>query len=333
MPTSTSTSTPTDLTQPVPVVLFVYKRPQQTKATLEALASNHLASSTDLIVFSDAARSETDTATVEEVRSLFQDLKGFRSVRLICRETNQGLANSIIQGVTEIIEVHGKVIVLEDDLITSRNFLDFMNQALDSHQDKKSVFAVSGYAYPLLSTRTSKFDAAYSHRASSWGWATWQDRWSLVDWSMSDHSEYLKDPKRIAEFEKGGGDLPDMLARQMQGLVNSWMIRWVYCQRKLGLVDVFPTVSKISNIGFGSEATHTQCGDLRYRTPLDPGERQSFCFAEEPSVPYPVYLELRWKFSTLRRILYKLVDLYQLPEQRQQFRQQIRFWLKRRIGR
>src|ERR1700681_1678952 len=113
-----------------PVALFTYKRPEHTKATLDALVRNTLAAQTQLFVFSDGPKNESDSAAVESVRKLVRKTSGFASVTLIERRENMGLARSIIVGATELLDRHESIIVLEDDLVTSRNFLSYMNNAL-----------------------------------------------------------------------------------------------------------------------------------------------------------------------------------------------------------
>ncbi len=113
-----------------PVVLFVYNRLELTKRTVAALQRNVLAAETDLIVFSDAAKNPKDEFKVNLVRAFISSLTGFRSVSVHLRDVNFGLSNSIIDGVTTVVNEYGSVIVLEDDLITSQYFLQFMNDGL-----------------------------------------------------------------------------------------------------------------------------------------------------------------------------------------------------------
>lgn len=292
-----------------PVCLFVYKRLSETARTIEALRGNFLAADTDLVVFSDSAKGEWDRDAVDAVRSFIETVDGFRSITLVKSEVNRGLARSIIGGVSEILSQHERVIVLEDDLITSRNFLDFMNEALDFYERIDRVFAVSGYSYPLKSLRSAKYDNSFSCRSYSWGWATWQDRWRLVDWNMAHYDAFSSDRKARAAFGRGGSDLLKMLQRQVNGEIDSWMIRWVFAQYCHGLLDVFPSRSKIQNVGFGQGATHTVCSDRRYRTTLDESDRREFVFDPIPAVAPNVQSELEWKHSVFRRGLYKALDL------------------------
>lgn len=290
-------------------MLFVYKRLETTKATITALMSNHLASSSDLIVFSDGAKNAIDSESVESIRNYLKSLSGFNSISIRCSPVNKGLAASVIDGVTQIIEERGAVIVLEDDILAAPNFLDFMNQALDFYKNNASIFAISGFSYPMKSVDKSIHDALFSYRSYSWGWATWQSRWQTVDWDVKDFDEYRQDRHRIAKFRRGGSDLPPMLRKQRKGLIDSWMIRWVYTQSKLNQLDVFPKISKVQNLGFGNAATNTRYSGRRYRTIIDAGHQRAFNFNGAALISDSVQREWEWLHSYPRRLWYRFLNL------------------------
>ena len=158
-----------------PIALFVYNRPEHTRQTITALQKNRLAKTSDLIVFSDGAKNSKDQEGVDEVRSFVQNIYGFRSVTVNLSERNKGLAKSIIDGVTDVANRYGRVIVLEDDLIVSSSFLDYMNGALEYYSENDQVMHVSGYWYPIESE--SLPETFFLRVPSSWGWATWARAW------------------------------------------------------------------------------------------------------------------------------------------------------------
>ena len=162
-----------------PIVLFVYNRPSHTQQTVEALQKNELASQSELFIYSDEAKNEDARKSVDEVRSYIDNIDGFKKVMIIERDKNWGLANSIIDGVTKIVNEYGKIIVLEDDLVTSPYFLRFMNDALEFYKDEKKVWHVSGWNYPI---ETEDLGDVFLWRLMNcWGWATWSDRWSYYE--------------------------------------------------------------------------------------------------------------------------------------------------------
>jgi hypothetical protein len=255
-----------------PIVLFTYDRPGHTRQTLEALTANDGAGESDLFVYSDGPKAPDRGDSVREVREYLRSLTGFKSVTVIEREENMGLAASVIAGVTETLTRSPSVVVMEDDLLTTRKFLGFVNSALATYEHRPDVFSVTGYNYPLRIPPSYHEDAYLSYRSSSWGWGTWRDRWSQVDWSVTDYAEFVTDARAQELFRRGGDDLPQMLEMQMSGELDSWSIRFDYAHYKHDAVCLHPVVSKVQNIGFDRSGVH--CGDSDdYHVELDPGDR------------------------------------------------------------
>lgn len=254
-----------------PLVMFVYNRPHLIEPVLEAINRNELADETEFYIFSDGAKKETEISKVEEVRAsikCFLKENNFRKVYLIESSKNKGLANSIIEGVSKIIEEYGRVIVLEDDLVTSPCFLRFMNDCLDYYEKNSDIWSIGGTTFDLPSLKEYKHDVYSCYRGVSWGWATWKDRWITVDWNVADYCEFMKDSKRKKMFKRGGQDMVNALRMQMEGKTNSWAIRWCYQQSKLNMLTILPKKTLIENIGWDGSGTH--CGtENRYETKID----------------------------------------------------------------
>lgn len=240
----------------VPVALFVYNRPEHTKRTIEALACNTLAAETDLYIFSDGYKTQKDRETVEVVREYVDQSAtagSFRKVTVIKSPCNKGLAESIIDGVTQMINIAGSVIVLEDDLLTAPYFLQYMNEALSYYESDERIWGVSAYSSRMESVTK---DVYFTPRISSWGWATWRSRWEQVDWEVRSYPKFrLNLYKRLA-FNRGGKDLSYMLDQQMRGRIDSWAIRFCYSQFELKKFAVFPRISLVRNIGQDGSGTH-----------------------------------------------------------------------------
>ena len=162
-----------------PIVLFVYNRPWHTKQTVEALQNNVYAKESDLIIYADAAKNKQAQTNVNEVREYIKSITGFKSIKIIEQLTNQGLANSIINGVTEVVNKHGRIIVLEDDIVTSKWFLKYMNDALEVYKDEDKVMQVGGYTFPINTSEL--IGAFFSRQGDCWGWATWGRAWQYFE--------------------------------------------------------------------------------------------------------------------------------------------------------
>jgi len=238
-----------------PIVLFVYNRPWHTKQTIEALQNNELASKSELFIYSDAPKNKETIEKVKEVREYIKKIDGFKKVTIIEREKNFGLAKNIINGVTKIVNEYGKVIVLEDDLVTSPYFLRFMNDTLEYYKDNKHVWSITGFTYPL-NIKNYEFSTYLYIRGSSKSWAIWNDRWNNIEF----------DEKRIVKkyglnFIKNkskpyGKDLYTMFLKHIDKKINSWAIIYVINQIINEAYTVYPVCSYVKDIGdnYGTHA-------------------------------------------------------------------------------
>lgn len=251
-----------------PIVLFVFNRIEHTKQTIDNLKKNDLAIDSDLYVFSDAAKKDSQVETVNKVRDIISRIEGFKSVTVEYAQQNKGLGNSIIRGVTEIIEKYGKVIVLEDDIITSPFFLNYMNDALNYYEDNDDIWSISGYQFPIEIPEEYNKNVYFAYRSSSWGWATWKNRWKTIDWDVKDYKKYCRSPIKIHHFCKGGNNLDRMLRKQMNGKIDSWAIRWCYSQSLQNKYTVYPVVSFVTNIGTDGSGTHCDPTSARFNVKL-----------------------------------------------------------------
>lgn len=285
-----------------PIIVFAYNRVKELQLTLESLFKCEGVEDHDIIIFRDGPKTDKDLLKTNAVKSYLLDLQKERTIKVYFSDTNQGLANSVIRGVSKAICDFEKVIVLEDDLLLSSNFLLFMEQALDFYQRDKNVFSVSGYSPKINFDSNYLKDFYFVPRASSWGWATWQDRWESVDWNVNTYSSFKNNFFAQWRFAKGGIDLPGMLLDQMNGKINSWAIRWVYQQFLNGQATVYPSVSKVKSIGFGEDATHTK-KTKRFDTTLDIGKQVNFDFEQFDEYDPYVLKEFRSVFSIWKRIL------------------------------
>jgi glycosyltransferase involved in cell wall biosynthesis len=246
-----------------PIALFVYNRPEHTRRTVESLRANKLARQSDLFVFADGAKNESAVAAVKAVRKYIRTIDGFKSLTLIERQRNFGLASSVIAGVTQLFEKSGRMIAVEDDLVTAPDFLNFMNCALARYADEAGIYSVSGFNFPFEIPDVYPYDAYCSYRGMSWGWGTWKDRWELADWSVSDFGEFWADKGQRQSFNRGGEDLSRMLALQMRGKIDSWSIRWDYTHFKRNALALLPVVSRVCNIGFDGSGVHCRRATLK----------------------------------------------------------------------
>ena len=291
-----------------PIVLFTYKRFETLKKTIQCLSDNFLASDSDLIIYSDGAKNIQDMAIIEEIRAYLKTISGFKSVTIYESPSNKGLAASIIQGVSDVLKLYPSAIILEDDLFTSKNFLSFMNQALDFYQDFPQVLSISGFS-PVI--KGLKDDEVYfTQRMSSWGWACWQDKWNKIDWECSFYDKFKHNRRLKAKFNEMGSDMTLMMIRQMEGKLNSWAIRICFHQFQYQLFSVYPAISKIENIGISDEnATNTYQRFNRFSSQFDKSENSKFLFKDQVTLDPKIIKQFIKDNSIKARILNKLLNL------------------------
>ena len=240
-----------------PIVIFAFKRPWHLKQTLTALAKNYEAASSRIVIYCDGVCNQADQEAVESTRQVAKNCSKFAHAEVICRERNYGLSKSIITGVTEQLEINEKIIVLEDDMVTSPYFLQYMNEALALYADDERVISVHGYIYPVQSVLPETF---FLRGADCWGWATWRRGWKYFNPNGKYLLNQLKKQRLISEFDFDGAyKFSKMLEDQISGRNDSWAIRWyasAFLENKLTL---YPGHSLVQNIGNDSSGTH--CGN------------------------------------------------------------------------
>jgi hypothetical protein len=242
-----------------PIVLFVYNRAELTLKTLEHLKQNVLADQSELYIYSDGPKKdakEEDLKKIQDVRGIIRKEKWCKQVHIIESLFNHGLSDSIITGVTEIVNRHGKIIVLEDDLLTSKHFIGYMNMGLNLYEYQDKVFQIVGYTAPIK-TRFNN-EAFFLPLSSTLGWGTWKRAWKYFEKNPTDY-QILKNDKELHNKFDLDKSFPfsDMLIQQMENDVNSWGIRWWWAFFKQQGIALFPDRTLIAHIGFNLDSTHT----------------------------------------------------------------------------
>lgn len=244
-----------------PIALFVYARPDHARLTIEALQKNVLAAESELFIFSDAARKPELAEAVESVRTYIKSVSGFKSVTIVEREHNWGLANSIIDGVSRLCDEFGRVIVVEDDIVTTPNFLKFMNEALDLYVNDEKVMHISGYIFPIKPTK--HIHETFFYRATScWGWATWQRAWQQFRPDAHQLLEQIETKKLCRQFDiDDTRPYTEMLRQQAAGKLDSWAVRWYASVFLAKGMCLHPSNSLVENIGHDGSGSHCDISD------------------------------------------------------------------------
>lgn len=262
-----------------PIVLFAFNRLEPLKACVASLLNNTEAAETGLIVFVDGPRATKvgEADKVETVRQFVTGITGFKSLETHFSKENKGLGPSIIDGVSDVINRYGKAIVIEDDLIVSRNMLAYVNQGLVKYENNPEVFSICAYSNRVQAPKEYVYDAYFAPRSSSWGWATWKDRWMSCDWELKDWNTVERNANAFNRW--GGSDCFGMLKGWKEGLNKSWAIRFCYNQFAQDKLSLFPLLSKIDNEGFDGSGTNCTVYN-RFKFDFDEIETKEFSFPD-----------------------------------------------------
>jgi len=238
-----------------PIAVFVYNRPEHTRQMLLKLRECEGFSQSPLYVFCDGSKDEKSAAAISAVRCVVSELVGSHAT-VIASSENKGLASSIISGVTKLIKKYGRVIVLEDDLLVSVDFLNYVNMALKKYESEESVMQISGHMFAVPEFEGSQ-ESMFLPFTTSWGWATWERAWDCFDEKAEGWEVLKSDAGLKRKFNLDGAfDYFSMLTRQMQGKSDSWAIRWYWSVFKRKGLVLFPPSSLVNNIGFDGSGTN-----------------------------------------------------------------------------
>ena len=290
-----------------PIALFVFNRPEHTRRCLQALLNNSACLASPLYIFCDGPRTPVDESSVAEVRAIV-DACPHPDKIIHPAHRNLGLANSIISGVTCVLDNHERVIVVEDDLIVGPSFLTYLNQALDRYRDDPQVMQIAAHMYPVDAPTGQ--DAFFLPLATSWGWATWRRAWARFDASMSHYDTLCRDSDQRARFNLNA-PLPyfEFLHRQRTGRADSWYIRWYLSIFMNNGLVLYPKHSHVRNQGFDGTGIHCGVGGSPYDSaaalPLRPGEQFPATAICEPSLQVVrrfLTQQNRWHRRVQRRV-------------------------------
>jgi GR25 family glycosyltransferase involved in LPS biosynthesis len=247
-----------------PIVLFAYNRPYHTQQTLQALKANDLANESILYIYCDGSKPDDtaeNRANIEAVRKLAFSEKWCKEVHIIEQETNKGLADSIVAGVTDIVNQYGKVIVLEDDILTSSGFLQYMNDALNLYEKEEKVMHISGYMFPINTAKEP--ETFFYNTASCWGWATWSRAWRYMNTDAAYLLEALKQKNLIPTFNIGGyADFLEQLQMNISGAKKTWAVKWYASFTLQNGYALHPKNTLTLNIGHDNSGENCNASNL-----------------------------------------------------------------------
>jgi len=284
--------------QLAPIAFFAYKRPEHTFKALTALSECTFARESILYIFCDGPKNLEDTINVEKVREVVVSKKWCGEVNIIARDNNAGLANSVIDGVSRLCDEFDRVIVIEDDLIVAKGFLEYMNRALNIYADYPQVMQISGHCFPFRHNHNAE-SAFFMPISTSWGWATWKRAWDMFNVDAKGYRDLVVNRKLREDFDLGNvSPYSQMLENQMSGKLDSWAIRWWWTFFRSNGLCLYPGKSLVRNIGFGDEASNTTAADNYHDDPQWTSEGKIEMFPEHVEPDMAAFALLKAYFRT-----------------------------------
>ena len=232
-----------------PIIIFTYNRLDHLNTLIRSLKKNPLFEKSKVLVFSDGPKNEIDKKKIEKIRVYLKKKLISRNYEIIERPSNYGLSKNIIDGINHTFKKYDKIIILEDDLEVSPFFLNYMNDALDLYANSKNVSSISGYMYPIEPTKFSS-NYFFLKIIESWGWGTWKRAWNNFEKDSLILKKQIDEKKLANQFNFGSGiSYYKMLEDNINGLNDSWAVRWYASTFLKNMYTLFPSKSFVKNIG------------------------------------------------------------------------------------
>ncbi|MDO7253865.1 glycosyltransferase [Helicobacter cappadocius] len=243
-----------------PVLVMVYDRLDSLQNAIESLKTNELAKYTDLYVVSDAAYKDEHEEIILKIREYIKTIKGFQKVKGICWEKNKGSFDSGKDAIEYIFSRYDRIISIEDDILVSNKFLEYMNNALEYYKDDKRIFSITSHIHHKknLIPRNYPYEIFPIKMFNPWGTAIWKDRYESIDWSLGGIEEFLKNKQKIAEFNKISPHLFPLLQHMLMHNKKYTDVMICYDMFKNGKYTLYPIKPLSVNRGHDGRGEH--CG-------------------------------------------------------------------------
>tara|TARA_B100000795_G_C22722830_1_gene408199 strand:- start:120 stop:1016 length:897 start_codon:yes stop_codon:yes gene_type:complete len=239
-----------------PILIFTYKRLKSLKRLIKSIKLNKNYNKHKLYILSDGSKKKSDQTQINKVRSFCKKIRGFKSKKIILRKENFGLAQNITMGVSELIKKYGSVIVLEDDLVLSKNFLEYINLALAKYKKNKKVWHITGWS-DNLGIKKNENDVYFSKHMNCWGWATWLDRWKYFEKNPNKLVKKWKKTEINKLDQNGIYNNWSQVLRNKHNQINTWAVFWNITIFKKNGLCLNPINSLVINKGDDQYSTHT----------------------------------------------------------------------------
>ncbi len=232
----------------VAITIFAFNRPDHLENLLNSLSINKESEYLPILFYIDGVRNNSDKLKNFKIKSLINNFRKFLpNSKIIERKENIGSKSNIINGVSETLDIYDAVIVLEDDLILDKYFINYMLKGLEKYANNREVFHVSGFSFIK---QEEKGKSIFTRYMNCWGWATWSNRWALLNRNTKElEKSFTKE--EIYKFNLDNShDFFRQLIENRMGIINTWAIFWYVTIFKNNGLCLTPINSLVLNKGY-----------------------------------------------------------------------------------
>lgn len=284
-----------------PIGVSTYSRINHLKQTIAALQKNTLAKESEIYIFSDAPK-KGDEEIVAKVREYIHTIDGFKKVYIVERDTNSRTINNR-SGIRELLDKYGRMIFLEEDVVTAAGFLQFMNDALSFYKNDSNILSVSGHTPNLRYFKNSLSEVYLSKRFHGWGVGFWYIKYNLIK-DLPPWSEIKRDKQTIQNLKIMGCDMLSMVKNEADHRIDALDIKACYLCAKHGYTNLLPTKTLVKNIGMDNSGVHCSDHDLFFNDSLC--NKILFNMIEDLKIDNDALIEYKRYFSKKRPFLERL---------------------------
>lgn len=287
-----------------PILIICFNRPQY---VLNQIASLKNVSPEKIYLFSDGARNMEEENKVNEVRNLYlSNIQWECEIKTNFQNNNLGCSEGPIKAMKWFFHNETKGLILEDDIIPTTDFFNFIDFMLDYYADNKKIISISGCN---LNHNTSH--VFYSKIMNMWGWGTWSDRFDLIDFELNNYKNLrFKQLSLTYKLRRTFFDIDIEWANHWKRILDKtikndkntwWDYQFIYNQIHYNKLSVFPPRNLIENVGFENDATHTSNNEA-FLSKLKPQELPNPIYIPRKIVAdnffYEVCIKNKWAFYT-----------------------------------
>lgn len=241
-----------------PILFIIFNRPDTTQKVFDEIKK---VKPKYLYVTADGPRNNkaNDAENCKKTRAITEQVDWECELKTLFREDNLGCRNAVSGGIDWFFENETEGIILEDDCLPHPDFFVFCEQMLEKYRNDTRVMHISGTNF---FPNKNYGDASYyfSKHISVWGWATWRRAWNHNDVGMNSFPTFKKQQqlKNIMPLNSLAYRYDWILNRlyTQAEKASVWSFQWAYALFTQSGLAVTPNTNLISNIGFGSDATH-----------------------------------------------------------------------------